>query len=270
MTNKLDYYLRLWNLSDPQLLAKTPTSHIYTVISSNEQVVLKLLTPIGVHDEINGAIALRHFDGFGAIRLLQDDEGAHLLEYADQENLKTLVEQGKDEQATKIIAQVLTQLHSAKADTLPNLTPLRVRFRSLFGRAETDNTSNHAAQVVDKLLATPHDVRVLHGDIHHENICRHSERGWLAFDPKGLVGERTYDAANVLCNPYGMPEVVENEVRLLKTIDILVENAAFDRARLLAFVFCYACLNASWSLESGDDPTHALRIAEIVEPHVEF
>ena len=45
-------------------------------------------------------------------------------------------------------------------------------------------------------------------------------RGWLAFDPKGLVGERTYDCANTLCNP-GMPELVHNETRLLTNAAIL-------------------------------------------------
>jgi streptomycin 6-kinase len=50
------------------------------------------------------------------------------------------------------------------------------------------------------MLADPREVRVLHGDIHHRNI-RMSGRGWLSLDPKGLVGERTYDCASSLCNP---------------------------------------------------------------------
>ena len=66
------------------------------------------------------------------------------------------------------------------------------------------------------------DVRVLHGDIHHHNI-RQSSRGWLAFDPKGLVGERTYDCANTLCNPV-MPELVHNETRLLTNAAILADT----------------------------------------------
>lgn len=274
MSENLDHYLQLWSLSDPQLIATTPTSHVYTVTHGQERVVLKLLTAIGVDDERNGALALRHFDGHGAVRLLKDDDKAHLLEYVDQEDLKAWVKQGKDEQATEIIANLLTRLHAVSRDTdnLPPLTPLKTRFRSLFRKAEAEQDANscyvRAAQIAERLLDDPCDVRVLHGDIHHENIRRHSMRGWLAFDPKGIVGESTYDAANTLCNPVGMPELVENEARLLRTVNSLVEKAGFDRARLLAFVFCYACLSASWSLDDGDDPTHALRIAEIVEPHV--
>ena len=82
--------------------------------------------------------------------------------------------------------------------------------------------------------------------VHHYNI-RQSPRGWLAFDPKGLVGERTYDCANSLCNPV-MPELVHNEVRLLNNAATLADLLDLDPWRVLAFTYAYACLNASWWL----------------------
>jgi streptomycin 6-kinase len=47
-----------------------------------------------------------------------------------------------------------------------------------------------AAETAADLLATQHDVVVLHGDVHHENVLGFGSRGWLAIDPKALVGER--------------------------------------------------------------------------------
>ena len=41
---KLDYYLTAWNLSNPQFLTQTMTSHIYTVTYEAEIVILKLLS----------------------------------------------------------------------------------------------------------------------------------------------------------------------------------------------------------------------------------
>jgi streptomycin 6-kinase len=38
-----------------------------------------------------------------------------------------------------------------------------------------------------------------------------------------------------------------------------------DRKRLLSYTFAHACLSACWSLEDGDDPSHALAMAEITE-----
>ncbi len=266
-------YLDWWGLSAPQLLAETGTSQVYIVTSEGARVVLKLLKPIGVKDEGSGALALRHVDGHGAVRLLRYDESAHLLEYADGEDLIALVQRGEDEQATAIIGDVLSQLHSVLDAPLPSeLTPLKVWFRDLFRRAEAERDQGtaslfvRAANLADSLFAEPREVRVLHGDIHHANIRRHAERGWLAFDPKGLVGERTYDAANTICNPVDMPAFVEDESRILRTAEILSQKLGIDRSRILAFTFVYVCLSASWRLYDGVQPVHELKMAALVEP----
>lgn len=277
MSEQLVHYLKAWKLSDPQLLAKTATSHVYTVTSEGTQVVLKLLSPIGIADESKGAIALRHFAGQGAVRLLRQDDQAHLLEFADGEDLTVLVKRGEDEKATLIIANVLNQIHAAPAESLPSeLTALVVWFRDLFRRADKDWQQGlgaqsifvRAAYLAKGLFAEPREVRVLHGDIHHENIRHQAHRGWLAFDPKGLVGERTFDAANTFCNPMNMPEFVENEARILKTAELFSQKLDIERSRILDFVFIYTCLSASWILYDGNEAPHELRIAALVEPHL--
>ena len=101
--NKLEHYLTAWNLADPQMLTRTVTSSIYTVRQGGETVVLKLLSATETTEQI-GALALRHFNGHGAVQLLRYDEGAHLLEYARGDELITLVDRGEDEHATRIIA----------------------------------------------------------------------------------------------------------------------------------------------------------------------
>lgn len=274
MIGKLEAYLRAWNLSDPEPLAETVTSHVYTVTSDDSRVVLKLLTAIG-HEERSGAIALRCFDGHGAVRLLRADNQAQLLEYADGEDLFALIQRGQDAQATEIIAGVLNQLHAQSADSFPDgLYPLKRWFRSLFLKADADRQAGidslfvKGAKVAETLLADARDVRVLHGDIHHQNIRHKAGRGWLAFDPKGLVGERTFDAANTLCNPGWVYDLVENEDRLLKNADILARNLKIELPRVLAYTFAYTCLSASWYAEDRVYPVHALNIARIIEPHL--
>ena len=92
----------------------------------------------------------------------------------------------------------------------------------------------------------------------------------LAFDPKGLLGERTYDCANTLCNPV-MPELVHNERRLLTNAAILADTLALEVSRVLAYTYAYACLNATWWLRLGGDDIveWALKVAVIIEPHIE-
>jgi streptomycin 6-kinase len=271
---RLNSYLAAWNLSNPQLLTQTATSHIYTVTHGTETVILKVLSASETEEQ-TGALALRYFDGRGAVRLLRYDEGAHLLEYAAGDELVTLVERGEDENATRVIAQVIKQLHSIPQDApLDGLFVLDRWFGALFAKAAADRQAGsesiyvRSAALTERLLADQREVRVLHGDIHHRNI-RQSSRGWLAFDPKGVVGERTYDCANTLCNPV-MPKLVHNETRLLTNAAILADALALDLSRVLAFTYAYACLNASWWLRIGGDDIIQwhLKVAAIIEPHI--
>ena len=280
-TNRLNHYLAAWNLSNPHLLTQTRTSQLYTVTHNSETVVLKLLAPAETEEQ-RGALALRYFGGHGAVRLLRYDADAQLMEYASGAELVTLVERGEDARATRIIAQVIEQLHSVPQEaSYAGLVPLDDWFGALFAKAAADqqvgigSIYGRSAVVAARLLADPRDIRVLHGDIHHYNI-RHSARGWLAFDPKGLVGERTYDCANTLCNP-GISALVHNESRLLTHAAILADLLAIELGRLLAFTYAYACLNASrWSLRIGTEAAADaeaivrwfLKVARIPEPHV--
>ncbi|MFM7420670.1 MAG: aminoglycoside phosphotransferase family protein, partial [Alphaproteobacteria bacterium] len=124
-----------------------------------------------------------------------------------------------------------------------------------------------AADVAEMLLETQTNLCVLHGDIHHENIKYSDKRGWLTIDPKGLYGDRIFDAASVLCNPSGMDKFVANESRLIRNANILAQILQIDVNRLLAFTFAYAGLSASWSLEDNENPSLALKIAAITESH---
>ncbi|HKO90076.1 MAG TPA: aminoglycoside phosphotransferase family protein [Polyangiaceae bacterium] len=100
---------------------------------------------------------------------------------------------------------------------------------------------------------------------------RQSPRGWLAFDPKGLVGERTFDCANTLCNPSEgrYDALVHDEQRLLSHAGILSDVLEIELARILQFTFAYACLSASWSLATHGHGAaqRALGIATLLEPH---
>jgi streptomycin 6-kinase len=279
MPAKLEHYLTAWHLSDPQPLARTPTSHLYTVTWESDTVVLKLLTDYG-WEEQRGASALRYFDGRGAVRLYRSDAAAQLLEYASGEELIGLVERGDDPSATRIIAAILNQLHGGpQGKHVEGLSLLRDWFRQLFSKADSDRAARadsiyvRGADLAARLLAEPREVCVLHGDVHHRNI-RQSPRGWLVFDPKGLVGERTYDCANTLCNPFRgqarYDDLVHNERRLLTNAGILADGLAIELARVLQFTFAYACLSAAWSLTIHDsDATQwALNVATLLEPHV--
>jgi streptomycin 6-kinase len=271
----LRHYMQTWHLTAPQHLASTATSHVYTVQHHGDTVILKLLTPVGQEDEQGATAALVWFAGHGAIRLLRSDARALLLEYVAGDALTGLVATGHDDAATDIVADVMAQLYRPlNGAVLPALTPLPQRFRALFVRAQQEHTAPGASLFVDAaavahaLLADQREQCVLHGDLHYANIKYSPQRGWLALDPKGLMGERAYDAANVLCNPVTLPWLVQSEARLVRQASRLAARLQIAPQRLLAWVYAHACLAASWALEDGTAPQHWLRMAHLVRPHV--
>ena len=77
--------------------------------------------------------------------------------------------------------------------------PLDRRPRSALARVRRRATSAPRARELYATLDVGRDTLV-HGDFHHHNILR-SARGWLAIDPKPMLGEPEYDVPSFLWNP---------------------------------------------------------------------
>ncbi len=103
--------------------------------------------------------------------------------------------------------------------------------------------SLEADSAAQALLADPRDVVVLHGDIHHGNVLDGGERGWLAIDPKGLLGERTFDFVNILRNPDVATALAPG--RFARQIEVLTAAASIERQRLLDWTLAFAGLSAA-------------------------
>jgi streptomycin 6-kinase len=57
---------------------------------------------------------------------------------------------------------------------------METNFRSLFSKVQNEKSDSiyfEGARLAERLIATEQDTRVLHGDIHHENILKSSIRG---------------------------------------------------------------------------------------------
>ncbi len=263
---QLTHYQNLWALESPELLAETPTSSVWRVRRGDDLLALKVLTEVGKADEFRGAQALRHFDGLGAAHLVNHDDGAHLVEFVDGPSLLEVADADGDESAVQVLAQTLKRLHSTVRPGRDSWTSMRERFRALFAASANGSDQTRAAcRVAERLVAEPHDECVLHGDLHHENIIMSSSRGWLAIDPKGLWGERAFDAANIFLNPVARPEVVASAERFGRVLELVCFELKLDRQRMAAWAFCYACLSATWSQADGDSPDSTLAVARHAE-----
>jgi Aminoglycoside/hydroxyurea antibiotic resistance kinase len=106
-----------------------------------------------------------------------------------------------------------------------------------------------AADAAAALLASPltgtDDTVVLHGDLHHDNILDGGPRGWLAIDPNGLIGERTYDIANLLRNPWPHGNVVHDPERMQRIAAIYARQLGLDPRGCLQFALAHSGLSAA-------------------------
>ncbi len=215
-------------------------------------------------EERKGAHLMAWYDGRGAARVLAHEAEAILLERAPcHRSLADMSQRGEDDEASRIICAAAAKLHAPR--TLPppdTLVPLPIWFRALAPAADRHGgvyvKSLEAAGV---LLSEPRDIVVLHGDLHHDNILDGGERSWLAIDPKGLIGERDFEFANLFRNPTA--DLALAPGRMQRQITIVSEEAGLDPTRLLRWILAYAGLGAAWSIESGHDPAAGVAIAEL-------
>jgi streptomycin 6-kinase len=118
-----------------------------------------------------------------------------------------------------------------------------------------------AAATAHHLFAEPRDIVVLHGDIHHGNILDFGSQGWLAIDPKGLLGERAFDFVNILRNPNAQIALAPG--RFSRQATVLADAAGLDRTRLLRWTLAFTGLSAAWILDDGGQPDLDLAVAEL-------
>ena len=265
-------YLRKWELSAPDPLAETPTGMVWKVRQkSGEPAVLKLLKPLGLPQEVDGADFLEWRNGNGCAKLLKREHTVFLIEYVGDYTLRDHLIATSDKEATSIICDVITNIHSDIADTPPKKFPhLREYCSGLFRKATADRkTSNSglitkAADLLEKLITEQREVRPLHGDIHHCNIMLSPTRGWLAIDPGSLMADPVFETANVFFNPDDMEDMVEDPARIQYLAETFGSLLNRQTKTILQYGFIYACLSASWAEEDGHNPTSRLRAAEMM------
>lgn len=249
--------MRRWGISTAAFVADTHTSLIYRVTLTNgSTAIVKSLKPSGV-GELPGMAFLAWRDGSGAVRLLEQEGAACLLEDAGTLTLREYRLLHGENASNEIIVDTLTSLHSGGGAPPFGLTPLRANFAALFKRAEreTDEALSHvlrlAAHIADALLANQTDIRPLHGDLHHDNIISGGARGWLAIDPQGLLGDPAYDVANVFGNPLGAFDDMINPARITALMSLFANDTGCSEDKILRYALAHAGVSICWSLEDG-------------------
>ena len=255
-----DDYLARWALTPDGEPIATPFSRLLPVRREGAPAMLKIA--MAAEEKLGGRLMV-WWDGQGAARVLAYDGDALLLERATGTNsLSHFARNGRDEEATRILCAAIAKLHAVRKSPPADLVPLARWFADLAPAAATHGgILTRCAEVARELLAAPQGIVVLHGDIHHDNVLDFGARGWLAIDPKGLIGERGFDYANIFCNPdYATATARE---RLLTRVTTVAEESGIERTRLLKWILAWTGLSAAWFLNENQAADADFTVAQL-------
>ncbi|UQT57789.1 aminoglycoside phosphotransferase family protein [Streptomyces durmitorensis] len=200
-------------------------------------------------------VGLRVWDGDGAVRLLDHDAGTGtmLLERLDSGRMLSTMagERADTRKAVLVIAELLARLTAVPApegmrrlgdiagemvDDLPGA------LKAISDPAERAIVER-CGGAVREVMGEPGD-RLLHWDLHFENVLAAEREPWLAIDPKPLAGDPGFDLWPALNNRFDADDV-------LWRFDAMTEVLALDRERARAWTLGRVLQNALWEIEDG-------------------
>ncbi|MFS8085224.1 MAG: aminoglycoside phosphotransferase family protein [Acidobacteriota bacterium] len=277
LLNRIQQHAREWGVVVEDSF-ETESSVIAVGSRGNQPVVLKVVKRPG--DEWRSGEILQAFKGNGVARVYQHAPGAALLErLRPGHSLADLSLGGRDEEATDILSDVIHQMSAHAVSMSPLELPPACATVHVWAEgferyiATGDNQIPRdvvaaAQRVYLELCATQRRPRLLHGDLQHYNVLFDSDRGWLAIDPKGVIGEVEYEIGAVLRNP---SELFLSRSTIERRLKHFASRLNLDYERTLAWGFAQAVLSAIWEIEDGfavNATNTSLRLAEITRPMI--
>jgi streptomycin 6-kinase len=219
--------------------------------------VLKLQEP---RDETTGAvIGLRAWDGDGAVRLLDGDAaaGAMLLERLDAARPLSTVDD--DAEAMEVLAGLLARLVAVPApEGLRHLGDIAAEMVAAAPRAAAALTDPAERRLVRTCasavaeLARDAGDRLLHWDLHHDNVLAADREPWLAIDPESLAGDPGFDLLPALDGRWDNVVATGDLDRAIqRRFDLLTEAIGGDRERAVGWTLGRVLQNALWDVEDG-------------------
>lgn len=274
LLDRVQQHAREWRL-DLADVFETETSAVAFVSRGSQTLVLKVVKQQG--DEWHSGEILDAFGGSGVARVNEHTGGAMLIERLRPGNsLVSLVRDGKDEEATEILADVIQKMSAREIPKIPDRSSTTEDWAKGFERyIATDDEQipqqlvEFAQQMYTDLCASQRSTRLLHGDLHHYNVLFDTDRGWLAIDPKGLVGELEYEIGAVLRNPQEQPQLFLSQSIIERRLTQFTNRLNLDYERTIGWAFAQAVLSAIWEIEDGtpvDATNPSLRLADAIRP----
>ena len=242
------------------LRTDAPFSYAYAslampaVLPDGGEVVLKLSFP---HRESeHEAEALRHWDGQGAIRLLDHDPASDALLLERCRPGTPLAEVAASE-ALDVVIELLSRLLVPVAQPFRALSDEAAWWASYLERRWQETGRPFGRSLLDAALdalaylpQTQGPAVLVNQDLHAANVLRAAREPWLVIDPKPLAGEKEFGIASMVRGH----ELGHSRRQVLGRLHTLCSELGLDRERARAWALAQT---VAWCFEDdGALPGH--------------
>jgi streptomycin 6-kinase len=259
-----------WGLAPDGVPMHGHAAVVVPVVAGGARAVLKVAWPDdeGQHE----ALALQTWHGAGAVRLLRADprRSAMLLERLRSRDLSAEPVLA----ACEAVAGLYPLLHVAAPPQLVPLTRYVERWTDDLERLPRHAPLPH--RIVEQAVHLGRGFvtdagstgRLIHADLHFENVLAADRAPWLAIDPKPVSGDPHYEVAPLLSNRWA-EVVASGDVRnaVRRRFHTVVDTAGLDEQRARDWVVVRQAHQAMWAIEEGDHDrvTAAVAIVKAVQ-----
>lgn len=231
-------------------------SLVIPVRRGDERCMLKI---VGVESDATAeALALTAWDGRGAVRLLAVDapQAALLLERLDsQRSTRDL----PLEEAFSVAARLLRRLAVPAPAGLPRLGDVAPRLAAELPARWEELARPLPLELLDEacavatLLGPAASERLVHYDLHDDNILAGTREPWLAIDPKVIAGDPEYGVAQLL---WCRLDELDGPAELQRRLAAICAVAELDLQRTIAWSLVRCVDYWLWGLSVGltEDP----------------
>lgn len=205
-------------------------------------------------------IGLQTWNGDGVVRLLDHDPGSGTMLLERLDGARTLASLEDDDTAIQTLAELHARLVAVPAPpALRSLGDIAAAMLEQVPRAVTslvDPADRQVllgwAAVVAELIDEPGD-RMLHWDLHYDNVLAGEREPWLAIDPEPLAGDPGFDLWPALDSRWADVVVASGDPRRVvrRRFDVLTEVLGLDRFRATGWTLGRLLQNSLWDVEDG-------------------
>ncbi|CAB4925035.1 unannotated protein [freshwater metagenome] len=212
----------------------------------------------GDDESLHEALALQHWGGRGAVRLLRADprRRAMLLAWLPGPDLADTW----DVEACEVVGGLYGRLHIPALPQLASVESyVEAWLRDLDGLGRDVPVPRRyveqALALGRALLADAPAPVVVHGDLHYANVMADAAGEWVAIDPKPMAGDPHYEPAPLLWNRMdeltGPTAVGSVRDGLRRRFHAVVDAGGLDEDRARDWVVVRMVINAGWTVEDA-------------------